>query len=238
MSALFHQPIEPKLEQLREPALLAARLSRLQGLKEGLEADIAAKESRLAEVEAYLARAPRVEAALQVLSRAMFLELVETLEVKLTMALEEVLEQPLTFKAKADVKRGTATVEFSIQRDGAEEDIMRGQGGSVANVLSVGLRMFALATLDPQKHRRFLVLDEPDGWLRPELVPRLVKIIRDAGKALGFQVVLISHHDSPALRDLADRVYSFEPQPDGSVRVSESGSGPKNVDTTDVPSTT
>ena len=91
---------------------------------------------------------------------------------------------------------------------------MRGQGGSVANILSVGLRMFALTTLDPSQHRRFLVLDEQDCWLRPDLVPRLVKIVHDAGRALGFQVLMISHHDATNFSRYADRIYRLTPTPE------------------------
>ena len=70
---------------------------------------------------------------------------------------------------------------------------MRGQGGSVANIVSVGLRMFAITTLDERRHRRFLVLDEQDCWLHPDLVSKLVRIVQEAGAALGFQVLMISH---------------------------------------------
>ena len=96
---------------------------------------------------------------------------------------------------------------------------MKGQGGSVVNILSVGLRMLALTTLDKTKHQRFLVLDEQDCWLRPDLVPRLVKIVRDAGRAMGFQVLMISHHDPAVFRRYADRIYAFQPTKDGAVRV-------------------
>ena len=71
--------------------------------------------------------------------------------------------------------------------------------------------MFALATLDEKTHRRFLVLDEQDCWPRPDLVPRLVKIVHDAGWALGFQVLMISHHDAESFRQYADRVYRLVP---------------------------
>ena len=106
----------------------------------------------------------------------------------------------------------------AFRRGGNREDVLRGQGGSVTNILSVGLRMFALTTLDEKSHRRFLVLDEQDCWLRPDLVPRLIKIVRDAGKALGFQVIVISHHDTAAFERYADRIYRFAPK-DGSVEV-------------------
>jgi ABC-type glutathione transport system ATPase component len=154
---------------------------------------------------------------------------VQILEEKLTLALQEVLEQPLALKVTRDYKRGGATMSFHVERNGQSEDIMRGQGGSVVNVLSVGLRMFALTTLDPAEHRRFLVLDEQDCWLRPDLVPRLVKIVHDAGTALGFQVLMISHHDVSAFEQFADKIYHFIPTVNG-VQVTERASGPSNPD--------
>ena len=92
---------------------------------------------------------------------------------------------------------------------------MRGQGGSVANVLSVGLRILALHALDEKQHRRCLILDEQDCWLAPELVPRLVKIIHDAGKRLGFQTIMISHHDQGVFAPYADRIYRLVPTAEG-----------------------
>ena len=57
--------------------------------------------------------------------------------------------------------------------------------------------------------------------LHPELVPRLVKIVHQAGRALGFQVLMISHHDVSIFEQYADRIYRFTPTPDG-VRVDQS----------------
>ncbi|MEQ1933600.1 MAG: hypothetical protein ABL962_06945, partial [Fimbriimonadaceae bacterium] len=113
-------------------------------------------------------------------------------------------------------------VEFFITRNGHQEDALRAQGGSVVNILSVGLRIVALQMMSlnqAETHRKFLVLDEPDAWLRPDLVPKLVAIIRDAGEKLGFQTILISHHDLSLLEPFADKVYRFEPQVDGTVKV-------------------
>lgn len=178
------------------------------------------RKKELDAVAAYLEIAGAVDAALDQLSEEMFGQIVKVLEEKLTLALQEVLEQPISLKADRSYKRGSAAISFHIERDGKSEDIMRGQGGSVANILSVGLRMFALATLDETQHRRFLVLDEQDCWLRPDLVPRLVKIVHDAGRALGFQVLMISHHELSAFEQYADKVYRFQPDTNG-VRVTE-----------------
>ena len=116
-----------------------------------------------------------------------------------------------------------------MERNGHNEDLLRGQGGSVHNVLSVGLRMFALARLNKDLHQRFLVLDEQDCWLRPELVPRLVKIVHLAARELNFQVLMISHHDIGLFEKYADKIYRLEP--DGQeVRANEIYALPATVD--------
>jgi ABC-type glutathione transport system ATPase component len=173
----------------------------------------------IAERDKYLAIGDKVSVALERLSQQLFKEVLGVVEDKLTIALQEILEQPIRLRAEADFKRGVATVDFWIEREGHREDVLRGQGGSVANILSVGLRLFALATLDEQKHRRVLVLDEQDCWLRPDLVPRLVKMIHEAGKALGFQIILISHHDVALFEQYADRIYHVNQNADGYIVV-------------------
>lgn len=169
-------------------------------------------KNELAEVLSYLELAPEVTDALESLSNNLFARDLEILEEKLSIALSEVLKQPIRFQAELKFKSNYANVEFSVERDENKEDVKRGQGGSVHNVLSVGLRMFALTTLDAQQHRRFLVLDEQDCWLQRELVPYLVKIVHDAGKELGYQVIMISHHELGLFEEYADKIYRFVPK--------------------------
>jgi hypothetical protein len=195
--------------------MLRRAFDKLDGQRRALRDAQRDRGEKLARLEEYLSVAPDVEAALKKLGEDLFGKLTKLIEEKLTLALQEVLSQPICLKVVREFKRGGATMGFHIERGGEPEDIMRGQGGSVANVLSVGLRIFALAQSDPNRHRRFLVLDEQDCWLAPELVPRLVKIIHDAGKALGFQTLLISHHDPRAFEQYADRIYRFAPAAGG-----------------------
>jgi hypothetical protein len=205
---------------VRAPTEARKRADRLLDKREERVAQSRGLATRFGELREYLSIADDVTAALEQLSDQLFQQLLGVVQEKLTIALQEILEQPIRFCAQADFKRGNATVEFWIERDGHKEDVLRGQGGSVANILSVGLRMFALTTLDPRRHRRFLVLDEQDCWLRPDLVPRLVKIVHEAGRALGFQTLMISHHDVALFERYADRIYRFQLAADGSVEVS------------------
>jgi hypothetical protein len=177
----------PDASALPLPSEARRRTDRLVGKREDRVHRSQQLAARFDELNAHLSIADQVTVALEQLNGQLFQQLLAVVEEKLTIALQEILEQPLQFRATADFKRGAATVEFSIDHGGNAEDIIRGQGGSVANILSVGLRMFALTTLDPTRHRRFLVLDEQDCWLRPDLVPRLVKIVHDADSARLFR---------------------------------------------------
>lgn len=201
----------PSKEFPAELDSVTRRFDRLQGKREELSARLEHLEREHGKVTEYLKIADSVTEALEQLSNNVFQRELTIIESTLTKALQEILDQPVVFKATASFKRDAASVEFAIERNGNEEDIMRGQGGSVANVVSVGLRMFAITTLDERRHRRFLVLDEQDCWLHPDLVPRLARIVQEAGTALGFQVLMISHHDVSNFLRHADRVYRLTP---------------------------
>ncbi len=205
----------------KPPTELRQRFGQWSALRQQTERDKQSCEKDIDEIDQYLKTAEGVTVALQQLSDQLFQETLETIENALTIALQDILEQPIRFKAEALWKNNAAAVDFYVERDGHREDILKGQGGSVANILSIGLRMFALATLPPETHRPFLVLDEQDCWLRPELVPRLVKIAREAGEALGFQVLMISHHDRRVFEQHADRIYELRSGPNGVAKVAK-----------------
>ena len=214
---------------LATPKTLRQAVDKLTWQHEHLATDLKQSRSKLEEITNYLEVAEQVTDALDALSQKLFEEVLGLLRDKLSIAIQEVLEQPVFFKAEASFKRGAANVDFSVERNGNQEDVNRGQGGSVQNVLSVGLRLFALARLDQQEHRRFLVLDEQDCWLRPELVPRLVNIVYRAAKELDFQVIMISHHDVGLFEKYADRIYQFNPESD-EVQVSQLRQQPTELD--------
>lgn len=222
-SAAERSPTAPpgEMAPLRQPAEARRRLDKLLNKREERVKRSQKLASQFAELNHHLSIADKVTSALDQLTDNLLKQLLSIVEQKLTIALQEILEQPLAFKAKVEFQRMATSVEFWIERDGKEEDILRGQGGSVANVLSVGLRMFALATLDPEHHRPFLVLDEQDCWLRPDLVPRLVKIVHQAARELGFQVIMISHHEVALFERYADKIFEFTPGPPGTVTVRE-----------------
>jgi hypothetical protein len=207
--------VTPTLAELRE------RAHRIEGKREELLSLQKNVADKLQKENEFLAIAENVTVALQKLGDDVFQRQLTLIENTMTKALQEVLEQDIKFKATAAFSRGAASVDFSISRGENTEDIMKGQGGSVANVVSVGLRMLAISTLDERRHRKFLVLDEQDCWLHPDLVPKLTRIVQEAGTALGFQVLMISHHDVNHFIRHADRVYRLSPDRGEGVGIEE-----------------
>ncbi|MBC7358620.1 MAG: hypothetical protein H5U10_08815 [Desulfacinum sp.] len=199
---------------LPSPKPVRDRLAALQWQAKALAEERSRLEERLRQVEAFLQIQPRVSERLEKLSTALFGDILDEVERNLTYALQDILGQDLRVVTSRQVQRGKVQIRFGIERAGHPEDILRGQGGSVCNVLSVGLRFIALSQLDEREHRRFVVLDEQDCWLRPDLVPRLMGIVHTIAHKLGFQVLVISHHSVDLFREHADRIFTLRPSPD------------------------
>jgi ABC-type branched-subunit amino acid transport system ATPase component len=193
------------------PEEIFQRFQKLRWQEHNLAQQLEINRTKMTEIGAFLDRAPQIADRLDQLSQQMFGDILDEVERNLTYALREVLEQELKVITTREVKKGKVSITFGIERQGEREDILTGQGGSVCNVISVGLRLIALSQLPEQEHRRFLILDEQDCWLRPDLVPRLMHIIHTIAQRLQFQILVISHHDVNLFREYADRIYRLLP---------------------------
>ncbi|MGE4552818.1 MAG: hypothetical protein AB7D57_06880 [Desulfovibrionaceae bacterium] len=216
---------------------LTRRLDRLAARAETWTELHAETRARLTQARDFLDLAPLAEHAIEDLSTALFGEVLDEIEANLTFAVQEILGQRRTVVTQREVRAGRLQVAFLIHNppeaapadadtpndapeadakppkapDPCAEDILTGQGGSVANILSVGLRLIALSQLDPARHRPFLVLDEQDCWLKPELVAPFMKLVRAIARRLGLQVLVISHHPLDRFISAADQILSLTP---------------------------
>ena len=220
----FSPPTIPSIEKAREDSKILQRL--LEEEKKELKRVERCKKKE----EDWLRLYPQIEQAMEKLSEKLLQKTVGQVEELMTRMAKEVLDQPIVVKATVSEKKGAANVDFHIERNGEVEDILRGQGGSVANVLSVALRIYALQCQSANDHLPFLVLDEQDCWLRPELVPRLLDVIREATRDLGFQVLYISHHDPAMLERYVDKTYLLKADSNGVAQVNEKHFTPSEED--------
>jgi hypothetical protein len=193
------------------PKELRGLFQELRWQERTLAGQLQANRAKLAALDTFLAQAPLIAHRLDQLSQHLFGGILDEVERNLTFALREILDQDLQVTTTREVKKGKINITFGIERQGKKEDILTGQGGSVCNIISVGLRLIALSQLHEKDHRRFLILDEQDCWLRPDLVPALMRIIHTIAHKLQFQTVVISHHDVSLFREYADRIYRLLP---------------------------
>lgn len=202
------------MEELPDFRSLERRLDRLSALAEARHDEYARVRADLMTHERFLDIAPKAAQTLEELSTALFGEILDDIEQNLTHAIREVLGQDRVVATEREVKNNRLHINFQIHNQGDEaqiEDILVGQGGSVANILSVGLRLIALSQLEPQSHRPFLVLDEQDCWLRPALVPKFMQLINQIAKRLNVQVLAISHHPIDLFSYATDSILELEP---------------------------
>lgn len=199
---------------------LERRAGRLEGMAEALTREHQRARAGLLAVQEFLDMAPKAQARLEELSRDLFGEIMEEVETTLTHAVREILGQDRKVVSRREVKHGKFFITLEIENEGKAEDVLRGQGGSVCNILSVGLRLIGLAQLNAEEHRPFLVLDEQDCWLRPELVPTFTMLIAAICEKLSLQVLYISHHAVDAFHTHASRVFLLAPSREKGVTVS------------------
>lgn len=190
------------------------RLDRLSALAEGLHSEHERVRASLASVQDFLVLAPKARDTLEELSKALFGKILDEVELNLTHAVREILGQDRVVTTEREVKNNRLQIHFQIHNHGNDkeiEDIMTGQGGSVCNILSVGLRLIALSQLPEEQHRPFLVLDEQDCWLRPALIPKFMKLINEIAEKLGLQLLVISHHPLDLFAGAADHIFELRP---------------------------
>lgn len=190
------------------------RLDRLSALAQGLHGEHQRLRSSLLSVQDFLVLAPKARDRLEELSKALFGKILDEVELNLTHGIREILGQDRVVITEREVKSNRLQIHFQIHNQGNEdeiEDIMSGQGGSVCNILSVGLRLIALSQLPEEQHRRFLVLDEQDCWLKPALIPKFMKLINEIADKLSLQLLVISHHPLDLFAGAADRIFELKP---------------------------
>ena len=102
-------------------------------------------------------------------------------------------------------ERGLPGLGIYIEKNqqGIKEDAYSGAGGAVANVLALGLRSIALIQ---SKQRKFLVLDEPECWVRPDIVPEFISVVKELSERLGIQILMILHHSDEVARAIPHRL--------------------------------
>lgn len=122
----------------------------------------------------------------------------------LTALIEDTLDNNRKIKMNLAIERGMPALEiYSEKEEGKLEDIYSSNGGSINNIVSVGLRAISLIR---SKKRRLLILDESDCWLKGDYIPKFGAVIQQLSERLGIQIVMISHHNEENFSDIRNKL--------------------------------
>lgn len=162
-------------------------------LKDLIAQEDAAK-ARAVKARARISQAEPVKGFLDRLQKREHERAVGAYETLLTAFLNDVLPGDRSVVMELGSERGAPALDVFLRKGPGKplEDAFEDTGGSVTNILSVGLRVIALLRSD---RRKFLVLDESDCWIKPDLIPGFAKTVAQISKDLGVQILMVSHHE-------------------------------------------
>jgi DNA repair exonuclease SbcCD ATPase subunit len=89
------------------------------------------------------------------------------------------------------MRNNRASLDIDIEVDGNLENVDEDKGGSISNIVAMGLRFIVLAR---NPNRRVLMFDEADCHLSREYIPAFAAVLSSLAYNIGIQVLYISHH--------------------------------------------
>jgi hypothetical protein len=191
---------------------LAARVLRAEGALATLAQRKTELTTSIAQAKARQALQEEMQHVFQLLQERAHERSVGAFERLLSAILNDVLPDEGHIRLGLSIKNNTPALDVLLQKGEKLEDVYDGNGGGVTNIVCAGLRFAALSRT---KNRRFMVLDEPDGWLGLDQVSPFVKVLSDVSTATSTQTVFISHRPPEYFDGLVNLV-ELRRQPDGS----------------------
>lgn len=150
-------------------------------------------EKRIVAAKDWIVRQPQLQDFTEKLQQYLQQKNVIAFNEMLSGFVDDVLEKDKRIELELYTSHSLPALKIRALNQGHEESIMEGSGGSLANIVSTGLRIIAAAR---SPNRKFLVLDEADCWIKPERIELFAKVIGAISLKLNMQIVMISHHSS------------------------------------------
>lgn len=180
---------------------LQLRLATLQGQAAELNTQKTRLTRDIALAKARIELAPQAAEVFNYLQEKAHARAVGEFEDLLSAFLADVVPETGSIHLEVGTERGAPALDILLDNGGKLEDILDGNGGGLTNVVVTGLVYASLARTD---NRPFVVLDEPDCWLKATRVPAFTRVIaevanprtlEDGTVSPGCQTLMISHND-------------------------------------------
>lgn len=119
----------------------------------------------------------------------------------LTSLIKEVLpDKKDRIVFSTSIKNNKLALDIDIQTTKKLLNVKKDKGGSIQNIVALGLRFI---TVSRSRNRKILLLDEADQSLNIRQIPKFASIIKQLSEQLNVQVIYITHHNPEAFEDCA-----------------------------------
>jgi DNA repair ATPase RecN len=179
------------------------------GIKLSLEEQIQSLQDRVKEIDGQTELMTKVSLFLQTLSDTTRQQIIDKISDIVTDALQKVKDPNLEFKMLLSTERNQTDVKFVVKNKQTEQeyDILTSYGGSIADIVTLPLRVALLLKWDPQLSR-ILVLDESFKFVSKQDQPELGQFVKQLTEKLNLQTILVTH--SSELSGSAHKVFKVE----------------------------
>jgi hypothetical protein len=183
--------------------LLQTRLSVERGktMLEKLIEDEASEVDRVGQAKGRLLLKEDIENFLQIYQAEKYEQTVGLYRNLLSAIVHDVIDPNINIDLSITTSYGAPSLEvlaYDVNSPEHKVNVYSQCGGAMINVISAGLRTIAVAR---SGQRPFLILDEPDCWIRPDRVPAFFNVLQGLCRDLKFQLIVISHHPKQTFGD-------------------------------------
>ena len=196
----------------------AARMhARLDGRRSGLVEQEKALSIKVGTAKGRNAIRKDVETFIEQVQSEAYSKTTQTYSTLLTTLSAEVLPHSHPIDMDLTTERGLPALHLSVRSpNGIREDVFEDHGGALNNVIGMGLRLIAVVKAGG---KRFLALDEPECWVKPDRIPAFFNVLADSARRLGVQTIAITHHDDAANFGPEVRISTLRGSPELGARI-------------------
>ena len=121
-----------------------------------------------------------------------------------SLALSSVFPEPYELKVEFLQRRNKTECDLLFARDGKQIDPLEASGYGAVDVAAFALRI-ASWSMDVDRSRNIIILDEPMRFLSDGYQENASKMIKEVSAKLGIQFIIVTHED--ILAQYADRSF-------------------------------
>jgi DNA repair exonuclease SbcCD ATPase subunit len=176
---------------------------------ENLERDLGKTDEAIKDLDKEISKLEEVRVFLQELAEVARAEIASGLEQIVTLCLQSVFGDGLSFEIEIDTERNSTAVSFYVLNieGNVRADPKDSMGGTVVDVVAAGLRFGLLKILKPEPVGP-IILDEPGKMLSASYRPSFAELIYDLTQMFKKQSIMITH--DPYLMQVADHSVYIE----------------------------